>query len=342
MKRLFVFALCAVFAGLLAGEAMAQTHITGIMRDEYALGLTPTLKSMGMGGAYVGVDGVRSMNPAALGNVEGIQGTFGYGFYNHDNGPDGHRGRIDAIFPDPITTLVPIPFLQSGAWRVMIDGVISDGEAASLLTNPAGNPMDIEFDSITLGQQSGYTITDWLSVGMGAYPYEKAHVDLGPFRGEALSQIGSVQLGTLIRPCEWINVGAQYIYIKDDLEVNGPGGHMGDYFDINYFAVGISLMPAEGTLIAVDYWNGEMEGDINNAIPFDQDVDRWNLGVEQRISDYLDLRIGSNNGGFSAGFTYRITENIDLDYAYVNQALRDKENVFGETQYHGIAVTARF
>lgn len=342
MKRLTILAIWGVLAGLIAADAMAQIHITGIMRDEYALGLTPTLKSMGMGGAYVGVDGIRSMNPASLGGVEGIQGTFGYGFYNHDNGPSAHRGRIDAIFPDPISKYLPIPIVKSGGWRLMVDGVISDGEGTTLLPDPAGNPMDIEFDSVTIGQQSGFNITDWLAVGMGAYPYEKANVDLGPFSGEALSQIGSTQLGVLVRPCEFFNIGAQYIYIKDDLEVNGPTGHMGDYFDINYFAVGVSVMPWDGTLIAVDYWNGEMEGAIDNVTPFDQDVDRWNLGVEQRISDYVDLRLGSNNGGLTAGFTYRITDKIDFDYAYVNKALRDKENVFGETQYHGIAITARF
>ncbi len=327
---------------LLAGIAVeAQIQSAGILRDEYTLGLTPPIKSIGMGGAYVGVDDTMSMNPAALAGVDFREAMVMYGLYDHDMGPTAHRGRGSLI--------TPVPYL-GGAARLMLDGLITDGKGETLLSNPAnGDPYDIEFDAFTLGLQYGRNITDWAAVGFGAYPYEKANVDLystaADVRADALSQIGSIQLGSLFRPHERINLGAQFIYIKDDLEASIPGlMDMGDYYHIHYYAIGASFMPFDGTLLAVDYWNGEIEG-AQSLIPqdiFDVDVDRWNIGVQQRVCEYADLRLGYNNGGITTGFSVHITENLDFDYAYANEALGDKENVFKETDFHGVSLTYRF
>ncbi len=351
MKSRITILLCAVVMTAVAMDSVAQIQIGGIMRDEYSLGLTPSIKSAGMGGAYVAVDKNFSMNPAALGGIQGIEGTMSYGFYDHDAGPSGHRGKMDVAFKNPLASVVTewfpvLEFLNTNGIRLMLDGVGSDGAGTSKLRDAAGNPMDIDFDSMTFGMHSGVDICDWLSIGSGMYPYEKSNVELtgpgGKLDGEGLSQFGSMQYGAIVRPCDFIHFGAEFIYIKDDLEVNTPAGHMGDYFYINYFALGAAIMPFDGTIIAVDYWNGEIEGSIDNTTRFDQDVDRWNVGVQQKVCDYCDLRVGSNNGGLTAGATFHINENMELDYAYVNQALRDKENIFGDTQYHGISFTARF
>ena len=345
MKRHLVRMLVLGMWAAAAMEAAGQIHIGGIMRDEYALGLTPTIKSAGMGGAYVGVDDVRSMNPAALGNVKQMEGTLGYRYYDHDQGPAAHRGRMDLVLPFPVPDMVPI--LGNSAFRLMLDGVLSEDAASTALP---GSP-EVEFDAVTLGLQYGISPIEWASLGVGAYPYEKAHVDLitpaGTLEGEALSQIGSMQLGTLFRPCEYFTIGGQFIYIKDDLEVTMPNGvKMGDYFHIHYFAIGAAVMPWEGTLIAADYWNGEMEGAVDPTTPFDQDVDRWNVGAEQQLGVFfeipVDIRAGYSNGGFTAGFTYHFNENIELDYAYINEALADKDEIFGKTDFHGVSITARF
>lgn len=317
---------------LLVGlPAFAQNQLPGLLRDEYALGLTPPLKSAGMGGAYVGVDRLQSMNPAALSGIDYFNITGAYSIYDHDDGPTGHRGRVDLT--------APVPMLGGGA-RLMLDGLASDGMEETLL--PGNAP--VEYDGFTLGLQYGRNITDWAAFGFGGYPYEKANVEMGGgVDTEGLSQIGSIQLGTLFRPHEKINIGGQYIYIKDDLEAFLPGGgHMGDYYHIHYFALGVSAMPFDGTLLALDYWNGEIVGDIAPGAVLNQDVDRWNFGIEQRVCDYCDLRLGSNNGGVTAGFTIHAMENLDIDYAYANKMLNDKANLLGETQYHGISVSYRF
>ncbi len=351
MKRILIGLVVVSLVGMIAGEGMAQVQTAGIMRDEYALGLTPTLKSLGMGGAYVGVPGPRSMNPAALGGYDRIEGTLYYGILDHDAGPLAHRGRLDVVIPNPFRELLPLHFFQSAVSRIMIDGVISDSGDEAVLT--PGNP-NIDFDLLTLGMQTGFEITPWLKAGGGAYPYEKANVDLdygggSRVEGEALSQIGSTQLGVMITPHERFNIGGQFIYIKDDLEaktINIPGlgtANDGDYYHIHYFAIGASFIPIDGTLLALDYWNGEIEGDqgFGNGL-FDVDVDRWNFGVEQRVCDYFFVRLGYNNGGITTGFTAVVNDNVDIDFAYANEYMEDKSNIFGQTDYYGISVTARF
>ncbi len=339
MKYFFFQISSLTLISLFTLNSFAQIQAGAILRDEYALALTPTIKSMGMGGAYVGVDGTRSMNPASLSSINGYEGSLWYGFYDHDAGPEAHRGRLDGV--------LPVPYVGGGA-RLMLDGLISDGEGNTLLDSPGGGTFGIEFDAITLGLQYGRNITDWFAVGVGAYPYERAQVDLimpdgTEINGEAFSQIGSIQLGTILRPHEMLTIGGQFMYVKDDLEAGLPNGSIiGDYYDIHYFAIGASFRPFDGTLIALDYWNGEAEGAIAPGVAFDEDVDRWNVGVEQALCDFFDLRVGYNNGGITAGFSVHVNDNIDLDYAYVNEYLGDKEVIFDETDFHGLSLTMRF
>jgi hypothetical protein len=318
---------------VLPATVFSQTELAAIMRDEYALALTPTVRSAGMGGGYLGLEGVQSMNPAALARA-GNDVTATYGYYSHDTGPDAHRGRIDGTLPVPKI---------GGAARLMLDSFSSDGAEPTRILG--GAPM--EYESTTLGLQYGRDVNEWLALGLGAYPYEKAKVDAstpgGPINSEAFSQVGSIQLGALGRPHEMVNVGLQFIHIIDELQVNLPDGtKMEDDFKIDYLAAGVAVTPLDGTLIVVDYWYGDVDGDSAPGVEFDADIDRWNIGVQQRVAAPVDLRVGSNNGGLTAGFTWRICEAAALDYAYVSEALNDKDAVFGETELHTVSVSATF
>lgn len=332
MKRcgqmLVVSVLCA-----LPGVMRGQTELAAIMRDEYALGLTPTVRSAGMGGAYIAVDGTFSMNPASLARAS-KEVALTYGYYSQDEGPGADRGRVDFT--------MPVPGI-GGTARLMLDHLNSDGRDPTLIGD--GAPMS--YNSTTLGLQYGRKLTDAIAVGLGAYPYEKANVDLatpgGKMRGDGMSQLGSIQLGVLGRLHEKVNVGLQYIHIIDELEVDIPfGPEMEDDFKIDYIAAGLSAMPIEGTLVAVDYWYGDVDGDSAPGVRFDADIDRWNIGLQQRVLDGLDLRVGSNNEGLTAGFSWRMSESMSIDYAYVDEALRDKEEIFGETTQHTASLSYLF
>jgi hypothetical protein len=326
--------LSLVATGILALPLVTfgQTELAAIMRDEYALGLTPTARSAGMGGASLGLQGAGSMNPAALAWAgRSIAAT--YGSYSHDAGPDAQRGRLDAT--------IQVPKI-GGTARLMLDAVDSDGSDASLL---GGAPL--EYESTTLGLQYGRQITERLAIGFGAYPYEEAVVDMttpgGTMSGEGFSQVGSIQLGALGRIHEKVNVGFQYIHIIDELKLEMPGGaNMEDDFEIDYLAAGLAVMPFEGTLILVDYWYGDVDGMSAPGRRFDADIDRWSVGIEQRVLDPLDLRIGTNNDGLSAGFTLRLGDVAALDYAYIDEALKDKEEIFGETEQHTVSISCAF
>ncbi len=327
--------LILVATGCLALPAtvFSQTELAAIMRDEYALALTPTVRSAGMGGGYLGLEGVQSMNPASLARA-GRDVTATYGYYRHDTGPDAHRGRIDATLPVPKI---------GGAARLMLDRFASDGSNPALIAG--GAPM--EYESSTLGLQYGRDVNDRLALGFGAYPYEKAEVDLstpgGPMNGEGFSQVGSIQLGALGRIHDMVNVGVQYIHIIDELQVTMPDGtKMEDDFEIDYLAAGVAVTPLDGTLVVVDYWYGDVDGESAPGVGFDADIDRWNVGLQQRVADPLDLRVGSNNGGLTAGFTWRLCEAAALDYAYVNKSLNDKDAVFGQTELHTVSISSSF
>lgn len=165
----------------------------------------------------------------------------------------------------------------------------------------------------------------------------------GTMSGEAFSQVGSIQLGVLGRLCDMMNVGVQYIHIIDEVKVELPDGtKMDDDFTIDYVAAGVAVTPFDGTLVVVDYWYGDVDGEAAPGVEFDADIDRWNIGVQQRVLDALDLRVGSNNSGMTAGFTWRMCKAASLDYAYVSEALNDKEDIFGETEQHTVSVSCAF
>ncbi len=329
----YLLAIVAIGIVLLPAAVLGQTELAAIMRDEYALGLTPTVRSAGMGGGYIAVEGIGSMNPAALARV-GRTVTATYGMYDHDTGPDANRGRLDATLAAPKI---------GGAARLMVDHVSSDGADPTMIIG--GGPM--EYDSTTLGLQYGRDVSECLALGFGAYPYEEANVDVttpgGTFSGEGMSQVGSIQFGALARLCDTVNVGLQVIHIIDELKVELPDGtKMQNDFKIDYVAAGVAITPWDGCLIVVDYWNGDVDGRSEPGAEFDEDIDRWNIGVEQRIVDAVDVRVGSNNSGLTAGFTWRMCEAATLDYAYVSEALNDKEDIFGETEQHTVSVSCAF
>ncbi len=329
----FRMALVAGLLMALTSISFGQTELAAIMRDEYALGLTPTVRSAGMGGGYLGLDGIGSMNPAALSSVgRTVTGTFST--YSHDAGPDAYRGRLD--------TTMTVPKLGGGA-RLMVDHIRSDGEDSTMILG--GAPM--EYDSTTLGLQYGRDLSDRIAIGFGAYPYEKANVDVttpgGDIEGSGMSQVGSIQLGALARLCDCMSIGLQVIHIIDELKVELPDGtDMEDDFTIDYMAAGVAVTPFDGTLLVVDYWYGDVDGESAPGVRFDADIDRWNFGIEQRVVDAVDVRIGSNNSGMTAGFTWRMCGATTLDYAYVSEALNDKNDIFGETEQHTVAVSCVF
>jgi hypothetical protein len=164
-----------------------------------------------------------------------------------------------------------------------------------------------------------------------------------------MSQVGSIQLGTLFRLPQNITVGGQGIYIIDELKASydqpDPPLTLNDKDDytIWYLTAGVGWEPVEWLLLGVDYWFGNAKGDgFMPGTEFDKDVDRWNFGAEVRPCEWASLRAGSDNGGFTAGASLHIMDVVDLNYAYVDEAFRDKEDVWGKTRGHTASATIKF
>ncbi len=336
--------LCLSLIIVCLPSAFSQ-EFAGLLRDEMALGLRPTAASAGMGGAYVGVAGPDSMNPAALGVMEGFLALFQYEHSEWDDAPEANELRGDVF--------LPVPYI-GGTMRLMGEGYNSSGDDVTKLG------LETQYRSRTLGFQYGRSIfNDKFRIGAGGYPYEKAKIDFlvpdGPkaIRADAMSQLGSLDGGVQYDVCEHATIGVRGIYIIDELDgllyppaTGGPKVDIGDHnYHIHYVAPGIAVRPWENTLLALDYWHGRIKGHAANGGTFESDVHRWNFGAEQRLFDEkLILRAGGWNGGFTAGIGTRLLEEkrLSLDYAFVDEAYDDIANVFGKAQSHYVTVKLRW
>jgi len=328
-----------LFAGMVAAQEFA-----GLLRDEMALALRASAASAGMGNAYVAVPGADSMNPAALGVIEDWQAEVEYVHTRFDDAPHVNDG-IAKLY-------IPVPRI-GGCLRLMGEYYDSGHRERTKLG------LDADFDSRTLGFQYGRAFLDGkLRVGLGGYPYEKANIDFftpggaHAIHGEAFSQVGSLDGGIQYDVHPRVTLGFRAIYIIDRLEgtlyppaTGGLKHDLGhDNFHIHYLVPGIAIRPFDHTLLAVDYWRGKIDGKAASGGDFEQDIDRWSFGVEQRLlDDRLILRTGGWNGGFTAGAGTRLMDGrLSLDYAYVNESYQDIGNVFGDGQSHFVTLRFKF
>ncbi len=328
-------AMAIVLAVCVWGSVASGQEFAGLLRDETALGLKPTVENWGMGGAYVGMPGPSSMNPAALAFADASQVTVSTGHWNPDYGSNVNSVRLNAI--------VPVQQIN-GSVRLMGEWFATRDRDATMV--PIG---ETEFHATTIGLQAGTLLSENIAAGLGIYPYEKAEIDYhNPATGakvvdaEAMSQLGSIQGGVQWRVLEELTLGIEGIYIIDELQAQSPAGSEADDFYARYVAAGLCWQPLERTTVSVDYRNGEIEGAstaLTRPQDFDQDVDRWSFGISHEVVDGTTVRIGSKNGGMTAGVGQRISDFLRLNYVYVDEAFRDKENAFGRVALHKIALT---
>ncbi len=338
-KILLVVSLLAILSFPLVSVCQGQ-EFAGVLRDELALGLTPTAANLGMGGAYVGLDDISSMNPAALGFVEGYDLMFTAGHVNPSYGPNINLTRGD----------VTMPFFFNSHARLMGMYTESRGKGLTRLG------VDAQFEASTIGLHLGIPINEKLSIGMGAYPYENAKIDLYHpvlksrlIYGDADSQIGSTQIGAQYKLLDNLTIGAEFIFIIDTLFgelkpalTGGPTIRKDFDYKIHYEAIGASWKPFEKTLVAIDYRTGEIEGEDMNGQNFDVDINRWSYGVSQGILDWWTIRAGMKNDGLTLGTGFTICERVGINYAYCHKAYRDKETVFDDADIHMLSISTKF
>ena len=329
-------AITTVLMTIGATFSVSAQEFAGLLRDETALALTPTVPNWGMGGAYVAVPDATSMNPAALAFAESGRVTASTGHWNPEAGPNVNSLRLNAV--------VPVQQMN-GSFRFMGEWFGSRGSDTTRV--PLG---ETEFHATTLGLQLGVALTENIGAGVGIYPYEKAEIEYeNPATGadvvdaEAMSQLGSIQGGVQWRVLPQLTLGVEGSYIIDELKADIPGGRSeADDYYIRYAAGGICWEPWETTRVALDYRVGEIEGEKTALKPgtkYDQDIDRWSFGIAQEVGMDTTVRVGSKNGGLTLGLGHRFSEALRINYVFVDEAFRDKENAFDTIELHKVALT---
>ena len=324
-KGLATVGVLLVF-GLACTVAHAQTaKLAGPTRGSTLhLAYSPTVRSAGMGGASIAVEGPDSFNPAALGWLEEGEVEFSFGNYDFHSGPDVDYYRLDTTYP-----------VLGGGARVKAYYLHSNSRMSKMQA-PPGVPHRAKVWGYEFGMDYGRHINDRISIGLGAFPLEESRLRLsGVGKGRAESLIGSARIGALVRVTDNLNLATMFDHIKDRLRDSyAAGGGAHDNYYANIWTIGGAFKLAEGTLFAADYRWGKVDGGdvrLNPRSP--------NFGLEQKVTDNVALRVGYTRGHLTAGGGLKLFERFEVNYAYVDGAGEDVRKAFGTATTHLVSLS---
>lgn len=307
----------------------------------------PTPRAAGMGLATIGLPGVDSHNPAALGFVEKIDMSCDYGRMNFDHGPDLDIGHSQFVVPTPKI---------GGFTKIMLYGMRTRHDDPSRLPG-AGESTYIwarEF-----GIASGFKLPmpdkfpGELAFGFAGFPYDPSEVRLkeGGLRtaqGRGQSQIGSIRLGLMYKPVERASAGIQFTHIKDYLRnkvlvdpMNMIYARDNANYYVNLWTVGGSVQVMEGTTFVVQHLFGRAQGP---GIRVNYDI--FSAGLEHSVpvseEVRLAVRCGVNDGSPTVGCGVALPHGLRVDYALLMNYGEQVKNDFGHGALHIIGLGKSF
>jgi hypothetical protein len=290
------------------------------------LSYSPTVRSAGMGGASIAIEGPDSFNPAALGWLEEGEVEFSYGNYNFHSGPNVNYYRLDLTYP-----------ALGGGARVK-SYYFDSNKRLSKMQAPPGVPREAKIWGYEFGLDYGRHLTDRISIGVGAFPLEESSLRLsgvGKGRGESL--IGSARLGALVRVTENINLATMFDHIKDRLkDTYDAGGSPHDNYYANIWTIGGAVKLGEKALFAADYRWGRVDGGdvrLNPRMP--------SFGLEYKLTENFAVRVGDTRGHLTAGAGLKLFERFEINYAYVDGAGEDVRKAFGTATTHLVSLSMK-
>jgi len=320
------------------------------------LAYSPRVRSAGMGGASVAIEGTDSFNPAALGWLKEGEVELSFNDYDFRNGPHAYAWRTDVSYP-----------LLGGG--LQLKGFFLDSDRS--VSKMGGAEADVwgrEF-----GFAYGRHINDYISMGMAGFPSDISELRLHAPGGDEVaegrgeSKLGSARLGALVRlpgNKEWrketrvgtraftlemptIRLGATFDHIIDRLKgrYHGAFPDAHDTYYANVWTIGGAIDLTETTMFVADYKWGTVHGENVRAHPRSP-----NFGLEKRPKitigdvkyDGLALRVGSTRGNLTAGAGAKFLKRWEVNYAYVDGAGEDVRKAFGEATMHAVSVRTTF
>ncbi len=298
------------------------------------LAYTPTVRSMGMGGASIGLEGPDSFNPAALGWLETGEIEITYGDHDFRKGPRAQYYRADVSYP----------VLGGGAQLKLY--YMDSNKHLSEMPGPS-MPLEAKVWAYELGVAYGRKLGDRLSVGFGAFPLEESNLRLSGFgRGRGESLVGSARLGVLFKFTDQINLATMFDHIKDRLDDSYDWGtSLRDNYYANIWTVGGAIKLTDKIRWFGDYRWGRVNGGSVRLNPRSP-----NFGLEYQFTDDIALRVGETRGHITAGAGLKLgslgmdlLKNCELNYAYVDGTGEDMiRRAFGTATSHAVSLSMKF
>lgn len=305
----------------------------------------PTVNIAGSGGFWSALPNPFSSNPATFTTLKkyGFNGAVytSYNLIDFKSGPNF----------DPFVVGTGLMGLGKGVLRIGYANFDTD-KAKTKVFGLKGN---LQGEILEIGY--GYPINERLSLGLTFIPIYSSDVE---FEAEVLGKQITVakgknraredfRLGLLYNPLDWLYLGLTYEHNRDKLETTTltlfEDKKTTEYPTIDLIRPGLVIQPWRGGTIGVDW----LWGKINNKKGKDDyDIDQLFFGIEQYLNPRLCLRVGSADGGFTAGLGLRWTNlllggakpiNLLLDYTYLDKSMKDMKPHLGSSATHLVAIT---
>lgn len=330
-RVLAVVGLCVSLAEV--GQCQLSPRVVAVTRANsiHRIG-APLARAQGMGTVSAAVPGASSANPACWATCNQIELTAEYRHLHFHKGPEVDLVRTDALLPVSGVGVLKASFLS----------VSSETEASRLV---GGLEAHVRNRGLMLGY--GRAVTEALSLGVVVLPFDASDIRLKiPGRGKVVTGRGETELGlrvgALYRAPYDVHLGVMFDHLAERWKARFEGApdlETKENCYINLWTLGASYTLPTDTLVGVDYKFGRVNG---AGVHRDRSV--VNVGVEQKVTDFLAVRTGLDDGRVTAGFSIGFGDEsrLTLNYAFTANSNHDLRKAFGHGELHTLSIGAAF
>jgi hypothetical protein len=299
----------------------------------FALPTAATTRLFGMGGFVTCVPDLGFANPAFAGTLQTSSAVARISDTDFDSGLNLRAVQASTALP-----------LEANRQGLQITLLKLDTRSAGLTPGPFAS-LSADFSEEDLALHYGYRPNpDW-AVGVGVSPRFRADSNLrSPLTGDLLTHFHSsakfgFRLGAVYQLPQDGWAGFVFDDYKEDVSASGAAfpAPVSASFRSQEIALGVSRRLSDKVLAAVEWQqlntkgNGERVGDAG-----------FRAGLEFQPEPNWALRVGSNDGAFSAGVGAE-KDNWSFQYAYLKDWNKDSvRTAFGDSDTHQFEVRYRW
>lgn len=316
---IFLVAPGTVFAQL---EAYAVTH-------PFTLPGSTTTRLQAMGGMVTCIPDDGWANPAFAGLASEWTSVLRQSTTSFDGGFSLRVRQISAGGP------------LFGHGGMQVTGLECDSDAGPAVALPGSPGWDV--NEWAAGIHYGHRVSERLALGVGVSPVFHNNVTVSamapvpPLLQTRGSSSSGFRAGATYALSPRARLGGIYDAYDEDVDATGgmvPGGAVSFSSKSQALMFGLSYQLRDDLLGAAEWFH--MWTDIGPSRYGDAG---WRAGLEQLLDDGLSLRVGSNDGSWSAGVGY-VTGDWSVRYAYLQDWNEDFIGpIWGDSETHQFEVT---